>query len=86
MKSIRLSKHALRYLDKRGFTVKEVLNAIQNSKWKQNNLGPNCFECSADYPFNNNWNGKYNKTKRVRPIFEERDLEIVVITVYTYYY
>jgi hypothetical protein len=86
MKSIRLSKHAQGYSSRRGFTLDEVINAIRNSTWKPVKLGVNCFECSAEYPFNGDWNGKYYKTKRVCPIFEERDLEIIVITVYTYYY
>jgi len=43
-------------------------------------------EASLDFPYNGIWNGKYYATKRVRPVFvEERD-EIVVVTVYTYYY
>lgn len=66
--------------------IEEVINAISNSTWKPVKLGVNCFECSTEFPFDSKWNGKYYKTKRVRPIFEERDLEIVVITVYTYYY
>ncbi len=30
--------------------------------------------------------GKFYHTKRVRPIFVEEELEIVVVTVYTYFY
>jgi hypothetical protein len=86
MKSIRLSKHAQGYTSRRGFTIEEVINAIRKSTWKPVKPGVNRFECSAEYPFNSDWNGKYYITKRVRPIFEERDLEIIVITVYTYYY
>jgi hypothetical protein len=86
MKSIHLSKHAQGYAIRRGFTLEEVVNAIRKSKWEPVKLNVNCFECSAEYPFNSEWNGKYYKTKRVRPIFEEKDLEIIVITVYTYYY
>jgi hypothetical protein len=31
------------------------------------------------------WNGKYYKTKEVKPVFVDEENEIVVITVYTYY-
>ncbi len=32
------------------------------------------------------WNGKVYATTRVRPIFVKKDTEILVITVYTYYF
>jgi len=43
-------------------------------------------ECFKEFPFHAVWNGKYYQTKRVRPIFVEEELEIVVVTVYTYFY
>ena len=86
MKPIRLSKHAQGYMSRRGFTLDEVVSAIRESKWKSTKLGVNCFECSKVYPYNMEWNGKYYETKRIRPIFEDGELEIRVITVYTYYY
>jgi hypothetical protein len=44
------------------------------------------FECSMEFPFDSIWNGKPYKIKQVRPIFVEEELEIVVVTVYTYFY
>jgi hypothetical protein len=32
------------------------------------------------------WNGTFYATKRVRPIFVEDRAEIVVVTVYTYFF
>lgn len=32
------------------------------------------------------WNSKWYTTKKVRPIFVETATEIMVITVYTYYF
>ena len=32
------------------------------------------------------WNGVFYATKRVRPIFVEEVAEIVVVTVYTYFF
>jgi len=31
------------------------------------------------------WNGRYYKSKVVRPIFTEKEDEIIVVTVYTYF-
>lgn len=85
-KRIRLSKHAEGYREIRGFSSQEVVSAIQTAKWKHAEYGKNRYECSIEVVYDQDWNGKYYGTKRIRPIFEERDLEIVVITVYTYYY
>jgi hypothetical protein len=38
------------------------------------------------FQFNQNWNGVHYRFIEVRPIFEEHSDEIVVITVYTYFY
>ncbi len=43
-------------------------------------------ECHKDFPYGREWNGKFYKTKRVRPIFVEEADEIVVVTVYSYYF
>ena len=39
-----------------------------------------------NFPFNSEWNGRWYRTKQVRPIFVEEEEEIVVVTVYTYYF
>jgi hypothetical protein len=39
-----------------------------------------------NFPFGKEWNGKVYNTKQVRPIFVEEADEIVVVTVYTYYF
>lgn len=39
-----------------------------------------------EFPFRATWNGKWYATKRVRPVFVELPWEIVVVTVYTYYF
>ncbi|GIK39216.1 MAG: hypothetical protein BroJett011_30490 [Chloroflexota bacterium] len=84
MKPIRLSAHALSYLTKRGFTVAEVEQAIHNGLWEPTELGR--LQCRWDFPFGRDWNGKIYATKQVRPIFVEESAEIVVVTVYTYYF
>ncbi len=43
-------------------------------------------ECRQDFSFGAVWNGRYYNTKQVRPIFVEEGGEIVVVTVYAYYF
>ena len=73
MKPIRLSAHAHSYTLKHGFTEAEVQDAIRSSPWEPAELG-------------REWNGKVYQTKQVRPIFVEETDEILVVTVYTYYF
>ena len=44
------------------------------------------FACSMNFPYSNEWNGNFYETKQVRPIFVDETNEIVVITVYTYFF
>jgi len=85
MKPIRLSAHAMSYLEKRGFTIEEVQITISTSVWESAVL-PERFQCHKDFPYNKEWNGNFYPTKQVRPIFVEEATEIVVVTVYTYFF
>ncbi|HIJ74566.1 MAG TPA: DUF4258 domain-containing protein [Candidatus Hydrogenedentes bacterium] len=84
MKPIRFSSHALSYVARRGFTTKEVTDAIESSSWEAAEHGR--LQCRKEYPFGKDWNGKVYGTKQVRPVFVEEESEIIVVTVYTYYY
>jgi len=42
-------------------------------------------ECSRDFTFDSEGNNVLYPTKRVRPIFVDEAVEIVVVTVYVYY-
>ena len=84
MKPIRFSKHALGYTAKRGFTVAEVEEAIRTGKWGAAELGR--LDCRQNFPYGQDWNGIIYAIKQVRPVFVEKREEIVVITVYTYYF
>ena len=84
MKPIRLSTHAAGYVNRRGFTVAGVEDAIRTSPWQQAELGR--LECRKNFAFGKEWNLKFYATKRVRPVFVEEASEIVVVTVYTYYF
>ena len=84
MKPIRLSAHARSYISRRGFTEEEVVAAIRSAAWQPAELGR--LEGRLDLPFNAVWNGRHYATKQVRPIFVDKPAEIVVVTVYTYYF
>lgn len=84
MKPIKLSGHAKGQLLFRGTTEEEIIEAINTSPWQPAELGR--FECIKDFTFESEWNKRYYKIKRVRPIFAEEDREIVVISVYTYFF
>lgn len=84
VKPIRLSKHALSYANKRGFSVAQVEETIRTSSREVAELGR--FHCRKDFAYGKDWNGRFYTTKQVRPVFVEEAGEIVVITVYTYYF
>ena len=83
-KPIRLSQHARLQLERRGTTEGEIGAAIRTAEWRTAELGR--LECVREFRFNKSWNGKRYATKQVRPIFAEEPTELVVITVYVYYY
>ena len=83
-KPIRLSSHAQGYLRRRGFSVPEVEQAIRTGPWEAAERGK--LQCRKDFPFEQIWNGHRYSIKQVRPIFVEEADEIVVVTVYTYYF
>lgn len=84
MKPIRLSAHALGYVARRGFTLAEVEDAIRTCPWRPAEMGR--MECRKNFPFNEEWNSKRFAMKQVRPVFVEEAKEIVVVTVYTYFF
>ena len=84
MKPIRLSGHAVSYFFRRGFTKEEVETTIRGTRWEPAEQGR--FECRKNFPFGQEWNGKAYSFKQLRPIFVEDENEIVVVTVYVYYY
>ena len=83
-KPIRISGHARGQLAFRGASEAEVLEAIRTCPWTPAELGR--IECRIDLRFEAEWNGKSYSTKQVRPIFVDESDEIVVVTVYVYYF
>ena len=84
MKPIRLSAHAKETSAFRGTTEAEVAATIRSSPWADARDGR--LECRKDFPFGRDWNGTMYQMKQVRPIFVEEEGEIVVVTVYVYYF
>jgi hypothetical protein len=84
MKPIRLSLHAREQIFFRGTTEEEVIETIRTCQWQPAELGR--LECKKDFPYEKEWNKMYYNTRQVRPIFVEEEKEIVVITVYTYFF
>lgn len=83
-KPIRLSGHAAQQMEFRGAVREKVHEAIRTARWGPAELGR--LECRKDYPFGAEWNGVRYETKQVRPIFVEEGDEIVVVTIYVYYF
>ncbi|MEM3484372.1 MAG: DUF4258 domain-containing protein [Candidatus Methanomethyliaceae archaeon] len=79
-----MSNHAREQLLFRGATEEEIIEAIRSSPWQKAELGR--LECRKSFIFEKEWNKRYYKTKQVRPIFVEEETEIVVVTVYTYFF
>jgi hypothetical protein len=84
LKPVSFSNHALGYCERRGFTIAEVEEAIRTEEWHPADFER--LECRKEFSFNAEWNGNFFATKQVRPIFVEESDEIVVITVYTFFY
>ena len=84
MKPIRLSGHAKEQLVYRGVTEDEVVETISSCMWQPAKLGR--LECRKDFVFEKEWNKKYYRIKQVRSIFIEKSENIIVITVYSYFF
>lgn len=83
-KPIRLSGHARGYLTRRGFTEAEVEQTIRaNPRLPARH---DRIEAMMDFRYDDDWNGLRYATKRVRVVFVSEPDEIVVITVYTYFF
>jgi hypothetical protein len=83
-KPIRLSAHATLQIRFRGTDESQVADAIRTALWQPAELGR--LECRKDFQYNADWNGKRYATKQVHPIFADEPTEIVVVTVYVYYF
>ncbi len=84
MKPIRFSADSLHRMLIRGATQEEVIESINGGNWLL--AGFDRLESRTDFTYNELWNGRRYMTKRVRPIIVEEESEIVIVTVYTYFF
>ena len=83
-KLIRLTRHAQEQAAERGATASEIKEAVRKGARQPAKLGREM--CHYNFAFDRNWQGKYYAVKQVVPIIIEKANEVVVITVYTFYF
>jgi len=84
MKPVRLSAHAQEQARHRGATPGEIALTIEQSAWNEAQMERK--QAERVFDFSGTWNDRSYRYKKVRPVFVEESDEIVVVTVYTYYF
>ena len=84
MKNIRLTRHAREQCLERGASEAEIKEAIEKGSQEPAKHGRKIYK--YNFAFDSNWHGKRYAIKQVVPVVKEEDREIVVITVYTFYF
>jgi hypothetical protein len=84
VKPIRFSKHAQEQAAERGATEAEVKEAVRNGSREAATRGREV--CRYNFVFKRRWQRKYYPIKQVGPVVKEEEDEIVVITVYAFYF
>ncbi len=84
MKPIRLTKHAREQCVERGATETEVVEAIRKGAHEPAKHGREF--CRYNFPFGKKWQDKFYAIKQVASVIKDEVNEIVVITVYTFYF
>lgn len=84
MKTIRLTKHAREQSRERGASEAEVREAVVKGSREPAKHGREL--CRYNFAFGKMWQGQPYAIKQVAPVITEEATEIVVITVYTFYF
>jgi hypothetical protein len=84
MKPIRLTAHALEQCVERGAKETEVREAIRRGIREPAKRGRFMYRLNFQYAAS--WQDKFYAIKQVAPVVAEEHNEIVVITVYTFYF
>jgi hypothetical protein len=84
MKPIRLTHHAKMQAIERGATEEEIQLAILQGSREPVQKGRMLCRYNTNYA--NYWGEKYYQVKQVAPVIKEESEEIVLITVYTFYF
>lgn len=84
LKPIRLTNHALEQCDERGTNESEVVHAIRFGVAEPAKVGRKLYR--HNFAFDGRWQGRYYGLKQVAPVVAEEENELVVITVYTFFF
>jgi Domain of unknown function (DUF4258) len=84
MKPIRVTEHAREQCAERGAVESEVVEAIRKGTRDSAKHGREF--CRFNLSFAKRWQGRIYAIKQVAPVIKEEANEIVVITVYTFYF
>ena len=84
MNPIRFTSHAKLQCVECGVSENEVILSIRSGKWEAAKYGRKMYR--RNFPFNAMWSGKHYAVKQAAPVVKEEQSEIVVITVYSYYF
>ncbi|MDQ3397983.1 MAG: DUF4258 domain-containing protein [Deinococcota bacterium] len=83
-KPVRLTKHAREQCIERGASEAEVVEAVTQGAREVAKQGRDMYRLNL--AFGKSWGGKTYAIKQVAPVVKEEAEEIVVITVYTFYF
>ena len=78
------ARHAQEQCQERGAAEEEVRIAIRHGTKETAKQGREL--CRYNFPFNQHWQGTHYSIKQVAPVIKEEANEIVVITVYTFFF
>jgi hypothetical protein len=84
VKPIRLTKHAREQCVERGAMESEIVEAIRKGTREPVKHGREM--CRFNFAFAKKWQGKFYAVKQVAPVIKDEVNEIVVITVYAFYF
>ena len=84
MKQIRLTAHARLQCTERGASEDEVVQAIREGTREPAKKGR--LLCRYNFPFGKTWQRTTYAVKQVAPVIFEAQDEIIVVTVYTFYF
>ena len=84
MKLIRLTSHAMERCSQRGASENEVRETIERGSREPAKRGR--FIYRHNFEYRAKWQGEYYAIKQVAPVVVEAENEIVVVTVYTFYF
>jgi len=84
VKPIRFTQHARLQCAERGATEEEVVQAIREGVAEPARQGRVLYR--FNFTFHRTWQGNWHAIKQVAPVVKEETDEIVVVTVYTFYF